>query len=211
MSQRRPFRWELTRGVCGTSRSRRPSPRGPGLVIKVLATIAVSLGTALPAEARWLYNYQRHFWFWCDDIPVIRQQYQQPSADGGFIIGVLSFVGLIIWLCVSASKRSTEATDEPDDSDKARRKIELMNLKQQLRAQRDFGAQFHDLEWRKKIGEQALHVAEQQAILDEHREKIARRSKRDRDRLLAERAELRADGLETGEIDAALLGKGGRT
>lgn len=89
----------------------------------------------------------------------------------------------------------------------------LLNADQALEAQRLQGPRYHDLEWQRKVGEQELYVEEQQAILAEHRKRVARAEADPggtEEELLERRAELNADGLDTRVVDAALERTRGR-
>jgi hypothetical protein len=88
----------------------------------------------------------------------------------------------------------------------------LVDAQQELRAQREFGYTTHELAWKKKNCELLgveLDAAERRALLEEARNPKVKTPKALSEaelieRLYAKREELRADGLDTSRIDAAL-------
>jgi hypothetical protein len=86
----------------------------------------------------------------------------------------------------------------------------LVDAEQALRAQREFGYITHELAWKKKnreILDVELDAAERRALLREAEHPVAPAPMSEQeliDKLYAKRQELRADGLDTSRIDAAL-------
>ena len=82
----------------------------------------------------------------------------------------------------------------------------LLNAEQELEAQRQHGGRYHALDWQHKTGERELYVEEQQAILNEHRKKVAHSAEQcaSEEELLEQRAQMNADGLDTGAVDLAI-------
>jgi hypothetical protein len=104
---------------------------------------------------------------------------------------------------LAATRRETERADT---------KRVLVDAQQALRAQREFGYTTHELAWKKKNCELLgveLDAAERRALLQEARHPKATASvplseAELVEQLYAKREELRADGLDTSRIDAAL-------
>ena len=70
---------------------------------------------------------------------------------------------------------------------------------QSLEAQRKHGPQYHDLKWRRKLGEEALFVEEQEAILAEQRLRLGTSAS-----LEEQRVQMNADGRDTAKVEAKL-------
>ncbi|HZP75404.1 MAG TPA: hypothetical protein VFB45_04610 [Pseudolabrys sp.] len=91
----------------------------------------------------------------------------------------------------------------------ARVQTELVDAEQALRAQREFGYLTHELAWRKRNTELLdieLDAAERRAMLREAQNPSQKEPTEDEliQQLLSKREQLRADGVDTGPIDAAL-------
>lgn len=85
----------------------------------------------------------------------------------------------------------------------------LLNAEQAFQAQRDHGGRYHELGWKQKNGERELYVEEQEAILSEHRKRVAGAAQDELQRasdteLLQRRAEMNADGRDTRAVDEVL-------
>lgn len=85
----------------------------------------------------------------------------------------------------------------------------LLNAEQEYEAQRQHGGRFHELGWKQKNGERELYVEEQDAVLAEHRKRVADASQNELQRasdaeLLDRRAEMNADGIDTRPVDNEL-------
>jgi hypothetical protein len=91
----------------------------------------------------------------------------------------------------------------------ARAEAILEDARQALIAQREHGVHYHGLGWKQKNGERELYVEEQQAILSEHRKRVAQ-SELDglqhasNEELLQRRTEMNADGRDTRAVDEEL-------
>jgi hypothetical protein len=70
---------------------------------------------------------------------------------------------------------------------------------QSLQAQRKYGAQYHELKWRRKLGEEALYVEEQEAILAEQRQRLGTTRS-----LEEQRVQMNADGRDTTKVEEKL-------
>lgn len=108
-----------------------------------------------------------------------------------------------------------ELADMRRMSERARAESALVDAEQALRAQREYGYLSHELVWKQRQVEVAgveLDAAERRALLREAQNGSGRSSPLTEDELIeqlyAKREELRADGLDTGRIDAALAGVG---
>jgi hypothetical protein len=83
----------------------------------------------------------------------------------------------------------------------------LLNAEQEYEAQRTQGLRYHELGWQQRIGEIELAVEEQHAVLSEYRERVARAGGKvgaAEEDILRRRAEMNADGVDTGMVDEQL-------
>jgi hypothetical protein len=85
----------------------------------------------------------------------------------------------------------------------------LLNAEQALQAQREHGGRYHELGWKQKNGERELYVEEQEAILSQHRKRIAGTAEDELqhasdNELLQRREEMNADGRDTRSVDDVL-------
>jgi hypothetical protein len=83
----------------------------------------------------------------------------------------------------------------------------LLNAEQEMDAQREYGPRYHALGWEQRLGDQELSVAEQAAVLAEHRKRVALAEDEKsaaEDELIQRRADLNADGADTRDVDAEI-------
>jgi hypothetical protein len=90
----------------------------------------------------------------------------------------------------------------------------LLNAEQQCEGQAEHGGRYHELGWKQKIGERELYVEEQEAVLSEHRKRVANAqndlNRASDEELVQRRAEMNADGVDTREVDEVLARRNGR-
>ena len=90
----------------------------------------------------------------------------------------------------------------------------LLNAEQQYQAQAEHGSRYHELGWKQKIGERELYVEEQEAVLNEHRKRVANAqndlNRASDEELIQRRAEMNADGVDTREVDEVLARRSNR-
>jgi hypothetical protein len=78
----------------------------------------------------------------------------------------------------------------------------LLETTQAYLSQAQYGDRYYDLMWERKVGEETLHVEEQRAVLQEHRQQ--RLSDRTHARFHEERVDLHPDGMDATSVDAEI-------
>jgi hypothetical protein len=83
----------------------------------------------------------------------------------------------------------------------------LLNAEQEFEAQHTHGLRYYEMGWQQRIGEYELSLEEQNAVLAEHRRRVADAQGQvgaAEDEFIRRRAERNADGLDTRDIDAEI-------